>query len=63
MKELPENLKKDLEDRLDSFESCNESSNNVEGYLASLSKKGYDILDYKQKYFCILEKHFNRYSS
>ncbi len=56
MKELTEDIRENLEELLN-FEKDKIYTDNIyEEYLSSLSKKGYEVRDYKDKYFKILRK-------
>tara|TARA_Y100000310_G_scaffold130864_1_gene129974 strand:- start:1486 stop:1665 length:180 start_codon:yes stop_codon:yes gene_type:complete len=58
MKELSENIKENLETLLETEKSCAYKSTFCEEYLTSLSKQGYEVKEYKNRYFEILrERH------
>jgi len=73
MKKLPNNIKDDLEQILRSereknssflglhdLEYLNKSNNLFEEYIASLSKQGYDVSNYKKEYHKIRLGRINK---
>ena len=59
MKELSQEMKENLEELLD-LQKINKYKDNIcEEYLSSLSKRGYEIKEYKNRYFEILNEKNN----
>ena len=58
MKELSEEIKEDLEELIDLQKNSIHKDTFCETYLASLSKRGYAIEEYKSRYFKILREKF-----
>ncbi len=54
MKELSKEMKEDLEELLEHEKTYSYRKGICEEYLSSLSKKGYDVKGYKNRYYKIL---------
>ena len=60
MKELSEEIRENLEELLEMEKTCSYRDNICEEYLTSLSKRGYDVKAYKDRYYKILLEKVER---
>ena len=60
MKKLSEEMKEDLEELLIKEKNCSYTGALCEEYLFSLSKRGYDVKEYKNRYYKLLLEKVNR---
>ncbi len=60
MKELSKWMKEDLEKLLEHEKTCSYRESICEEYMYNLSKRGYDVKEYKNRYYKILIEKVER---